>query len=131
MPDVSGASAVKTGVHTQLTICAHQAAGALGTGIPRALCYLRARDLWQGSGAMRGENADACSVIVRSALAMTLVQRRLLFDSLQVDKAAGAHAVRAPTIPASGGHGTRCAFTPPYGSAFQSALFEIGIDDHS
>ena len=27
----SGASAVKTGVHTQLTHCAHQAAGALGT----------------------------------------------------------------------------------------------------
>src|SRR5450631_44037 len=31
MPDVSGASAVNTGVHTKLPICAHQAAGALGT----------------------------------------------------------------------------------------------------
>ena len=31
MPDVSGASAVNTGVHTSLLHCAHQAAGALGT----------------------------------------------------------------------------------------------------
>jgi hypothetical protein len=40
MPDVSGASAVNTGVHTQLTLCAHQAAGALGTRhSPRPLFF--------------------------------------------------------------------------------------------
>ena len=31
MPDDSGASAVNTGVHTHYQICAHRAAGALGT----------------------------------------------------------------------------------------------------
>ena len=55
----SGASAVNTGVHPYSTLCAHQAAGALGTRhSPRPL-FKRADDVWQSSGARRGEIATS------------------------------------------------------------------------
>ena len=60
MPDVSGASAVNTRVHTKLP-SAHEAAGALGTRhSPRPL-FFEGRTIYsQTSGATCRENANAC-----------------------------------------------------------------------
>jgi hypothetical protein len=67
MPDVSGASAVNTGVYTQLTYAHTRLRVHWAPGIPRALFHEGREIFRQASGAMRGETANACPVIARSA----------------------------------------------------------------
>src|ERR1700680_3438529 len=60
MPDVSGASAVNTGVHTYYPPARTRLRVHWAPGIPRALCFQRAKDFWHSSGATRGETMNAC-----------------------------------------------------------------------
>ena len=68
MPDDSGASAVNTGVHTQLQYAHTRLRVHWAPGIPRALCLMRARDFWQYSGA-RAARTRMCVSSLRGALA--------------------------------------------------------------
>jgi len=64
MPDVSGASAVNTCVHTSLLHSAHRAAGALGTRHSPRPCYWRARDFRQSSGMSCRETTKVCVGVI-------------------------------------------------------------------
>src|SRR6266700_1069457 len=102
MPDVSGASAVNTRVHTSLPPAHTGLRVHWAPGIPRALCLQRAKDSWQTSGAMRGPrlrrriwtprhceehlrrsnpaSSFAARWIASLALAMTAFQLKWLFE---------------------------------------------------
>jgi hypothetical protein len=101
MPDVSGAFAVNTGVHTQLPPAHTGLRVHWAPGIPRALCFQRAEEFlaWLGRSAPRERECMSrhCEELLRRSnpcfefagrwiasltLAMTLVQRGLRFDSL-------------------------------------------------
>jgi hypothetical protein len=60
MPDVSGASAVNTGVHTQLTIAHTRLRVHWAPGIPRALGFPRGRTSWQNLGRKAPRRLKAC-----------------------------------------------------------------------
>ena len=101
MPDVSGASAVNTGVHTHYHYAHTRLRVHWAPGNPRALFNEGERFSSKPRAKARRENANACVCrhceerlrrsnpvlsfaarwIASLTLAMTLLQRRLLFDS--------------------------------------------------